>query len=76
MEETVTSFLPKFLRADAESAVELGRRILPGDDLREFDDRVLVEVLSEARKELVADVAAGDRHPVGVFESGAFSNVE
>src|SRR6185312_16836358 len=62
------SRLPESLRWDAERPVETRGRVLPRDDHRQLRDRVVVVVPSHPREQLVADVAAGLGHRVGVFE--------
>ena len=45
--------LPQLLRRDAQGAVELGRGVLPGDDLGELDDGIVVVDSSQTREELI-----------------------
>src|SRR5258708_39585476 len=63
------SSLPEPLRWNAERPVEARGRVLPRDDHRQLRDGVVVVVLSQAREQLVVDVAARVRDRVGVFKS-------
>src|SRR5947207_8529246 len=60
--------LPESLRWDAQRSVELAGGVLPGHDLGQLNQRVLVEVGPQPREEIVRDVAVGDRDAVGVLQ--------
>src|SRR5919197_6030823 len=67
----VASALPELLRGDAQRPVELARSVLPGDDLGQLDDCVVVVEAAQAREQLVAHVAPGDGHRVRVLQGDA-----
>src|SRR5260370_18643042 len=69
IEQSDLSSLPEPLRWDAERPVEARGRVRPRDDHRQLRDGVVVVVLSQAREQLVVDVAARVRDRVGVFKS-------
>jgi hypothetical protein len=56
------------LRRNAQRAVELAGRVLPGDDLGQLDDRIVVENGTNLREQRVVDVAVGERDRVGVAQ--------
>src|SRR5215213_11752327 len=64
-----TSFppFPQSLRGDTQGAVELARRVLPGDRRRKFDHRVLAKVAMHLLEEVVVDVAVREGDSVGVL---------
>ena len=60
--------LPEALRWHPQRSIELAAGVLPGHDLGEFDDGVLVKAGAHAREQLIGDVDVGDRDGVGVLQ--------
>ena len=63
---------PKMLRANAKRTIELCRSVLPGHNLRQLHQRVVVIEFSESRKKLVRHVATRHADRVCKFEYGPF----
>ena len=66
-----SSAFPEFLRRDAQRAVELAGSVLPGDDLRQLYQGIVVVIAAQSLEQLICDLAPGDRHRVGVCERRA-----
>jgi integrase len=64
------------LGLDTERDVKLGPEVLERDGRRQLDDLRLREVAAEAGEELVVNLLAGDRHPLGVLERRPFRRRE
>src|SRR3989442_1262696 len=64
---------PQLLRRNAQGAIELCRRVLPGDELRQLHDFGVVEQRMHARKKLVRYVPAGRADRVRVLERRPFA---
>src|SRR5437588_8415256 len=63
---------PQLLRRDAKRTIELCRSILPGNDLRQLHNRILVVQRTHARKKLVRNVATRRGDGVCVFKYRSF----
>jgi hypothetical protein len=62
------------LARDTKRSVEACRGILPGDEHRELDQLVLVEVLSDLFEKIIVDISGG--HCLGVVERGECPIIE
>src|SRR5258708_5941846 len=63
--------LPELLGGNAQGPIEFARRVFPGDDLGQFNERILVIELAQAGEEGIADLASGDGHGIGVLQRDA-----
>src|SRR5216684_117195 len=63
--------LPESLGGNAERAVELAGRVLPGDDLGQLDRCVVVVEAADPREQIVADVTIAERDGVRVLQGHA-----
>src|SRR5260221_12073511 len=63
--------LPELLGGNAQCPIKFARRVFPGDDLGQFDERVLVIELAQAGKEGIADLASGNGHGIGILQRDA-----
>ena len=66
---------PQLLRGNSQRTIELAGSILPGEDLREFHNGIVVILLAQTAEELVAHVAAGNCRAVDIFKRGALNFV-
>ena len=67
---------PEALRRDPQRPVELAGSVLPGHDLGQLDDGIVVEVGAQAGEQFVRHVTVGDRDAVGVLEDQPLDLVE
>ena len=63
------------LRGHAQGTIEFARRIFPGNGGRQFHNLVIAVERTKACKKIIADIAAGYRHAVGVLERDPFGGI-
>src|SRR5437667_407375 len=63
--------LPELLGGNAQCSIEFARRVFPGDDLGQFDERVLVIELAQAGEEGIADLTSGNGHGISILQRDA-----
>jgi hypothetical protein len=59
---------PQALRGNPQGPIKLTRRILPGDNRRKLDQRVVVEEPPHPREQLIAHIPVREGDDIGVLE--------